>query len=373
MYKYDVLFFVASGAIHTNYVVNGLLKLEKENLIRLKFKRMPYQSRNRLNIDENGVISRSFRPYSWCPELEIVENTTGKKVRIAIDLQDWDTIFSYHSVKNCDMIFKRAFTEASKRMSEYGNIPILPAGIDHSAEVDSLKYQNLLRSQIFWDRIFYGLDNPKEILRYLKGWIKKKIVRFKVPDKEIKNRKVTSLNDIPARPYVFFQVEYKYWNNAHSKRLNGGRAKIIRVLREALGERFIGGMYFKQDAPEEFLDCVTNVPHSREIYLQFVKEATIVVCTNGFGESIPWKLPEYLQMGKCIVAEPLQHVIPVTLSADEVMFFENVEQCPALCEKLLQTDQQRAKMGLRAKQYYEENVRPDRSVLRMIEISLQHV
>lgn len=366
---YDVTFYVTSDRRHANYTISGLLELEKQEIITLMLKPASYQSKNRIIQNPEGNIERSYRPYPWAPELKIKERKSGKEMRIAIDLQDWDSMFSYHSLKNCDVIFKRAYTAISEKVSEQFDVPILPAGFNHSAEVESKAYLVAIKKYRWKHNIRYAIENPKEIIRVLKNKLHFKTTNAKPDTFSPKNTSVESLREPPSSPYVFFQVEYHDWNTKESIKINETRAKIIRSLRHSLGERFIGGMYFKKEIKTPYDDCITNVPFKREIYLRFVQQAAVVISSNGFGDSIPWKLPEYLQMGKCIIAEPLAHQIPVPFKEDEILFFKNEEHCYELCEKLLLSKELRMAMELKTKQYYEEQILPRASILKMIEQS----
>ena len=367
--KYDVTFFATTDTRHANYTIKGLLELEKQGIIILQFKPAFYQSKNRVVQDATGKTNRSYRSYPWAPELKIKERSSGIEILIAIDLQDWDSMFSYHSLKNCDVIFKRAYTAISEKVSVQFNVPILPAGINHSAEVESKAYLVALKKYRWKHNIRYAIENPKEIIRVLKEKLNFKTTKAKPDTFPLKNISGESLREPPSTPYVFFQVEYHDWNTKESIKINEKRAKIIRSLRHSLGERFIGGMYFKKEIKTPYDDCITNVPFEREIYLKFVQQAAVVISSNGFGDSIPWKLPEYLQMGKCIIAEPLAHQIPVPFKEDEILFFKNAEHCYELCEKLLLSKDLRINMELKTKQYYEEHILPRASILRMIERS----
>ena len=59
-------------------------------------------------------------------------------------------------------------------------------------------------------------------------------------------------------------------------------------------------------------------------YNSFVKNATILISTNGFGGSVPWKLVEFLKLGSCIVAERNKHLLRGPLTKNQVSFFDNL-------------------------------------------------
>lgn len=371
MQAYNIIFYVTDDTRHAPYTIQGLLKLAEKGIIKLQFEPASYQRDNRVTVSEDGICSRNYRPYPWSPEFLITEIATGKQVKMTVDLQDWDQMFSYHSLKNCDIIFKRAYTSKASLVSKEFNIPILPAGINHSAIINSLEFKDALTKHQSWNKIQYAIYNPREIWRYLKEKIKKKKQSNSIsPLPKSENE---YLQSPPSTPYVFFQVEFHNWNNRESIKINKTRAEIIRTLRKELGPKFVGGMYFKNGVNPEYADCLTNVPSKREIYLQFVKEATVVICSNGFGDSIPWKLPEYLQIGKCIVAETLAHKVPVAFSMNEILFFDNINQCVEHSNSLLADKERRAIMEKESKEYYEKHILPENSMLRMIKQSFEIV
>lgn len=364
MIEYEIIFYVTDDTRHAPYTIQGLLKLKEQGIIKLKFEPASYQHDNRVIINDAGICSRNYRPYPWSPELLIQEIATRNEVRMAIDLQDWDQLFSNHSLKYCDVIFKRAFTSKAGEVSREFKIPILPAGINHSVNIKDPEFQEALIKHQKWNKLRYAINNPKEIWRFLKQKIKRKKSTKVNAKNSISNKEY--LQSPPVSPFVFFQVEFHNWNNKESIKINKTRAEIIRTLRRELGPQFVGGMYFKNDIDTEYADCITNVPSQRDIYLQFVKDATVVICSNGFGDSIPWKLPEYLQIGKCIVAESLAHQVPTAFSANEILFFENINQCVAYSKDLLADSDRRVKMEKASKLYYETHIQPEHSVLRMI-------
>ena len=97
---------------HSSFVVKGLLDLEENGEIILKFKKLPILLHNRCEFS-NGKFKFIKKGYPWCIELEIKCLSSNKIVRIGIDLQDWVNQFSYHSIKNCELIYKRATTKKS--------------------------------------------------------------------------------------------------------------------------------------------------------------------------------------------------------------------------------------------------------------------
>ena len=103
----------------------------------------------------------------------------------------------------------------------------------------------------------------------------------------------------------------------------------------------MGGMFFKGEVDPAFADCLTNVDPNRANYRLFVENAAVVVSTNGFGGSIPWKLTEYMRWGCCIVTERNRHAFRESMMPDTVNEFESHEECVAICLELLGDEKKR--------------------------------
>ena len=99
--NYEVTLYLTEDRRHSSFVVKGLLDLEENGEILLKFKRLPILLHNRCEFS-NGKFEFIRKGYPWCIELGIKSLSSNKIVRIGIDLQDWVNQFSYHSIKNCD-------------------------------------------------------------------------------------------------------------------------------------------------------------------------------------------------------------------------------------------------------------------------------
>ena len=91
-------------------------------------------------------------------------------------------------------------------------------------------------------------------------------------------------------------------------------------------------MWSKDILDMKFNDC-QSAYLDRETHLSLMKNASIVISTNGFGNSLPWKLAEYCKLGKCIVSEELTHELPnplikgvhLEIYNDDIL--TNIHQC----------------------------------------------
>jgi hypothetical protein len=173
--------------------------------------------------------------------------------------------------------------------------------------------------------------------------------------------------ELPDR-FVFFQVAYHDWPGSPlAAALNQARAELIRVLRAALGPRFVGGMTFAGPPVEHLADCASGLPADRAAYLDLVDRATVVVATNGFGGSPPWKLAEYLERGACIVTEAPEATLPRPLEdGRHARLFATADDAAAACDALLGSAADRSVLAQGAADYYADQVRPEAAARRFL-------
>lgn len=366
MTKYGVRAFLTEDNRHSAYLIEGLIELEKEGIISLQLSPMPLLIRNRW--EWNGKAGkRSPKGYPWCPEIEVTQLETGKKLRIGIDLQDWANFYSYHALKNCDIIFKRAFDHAlmdsiDPKLAK----KIRPFGPNHACKVEDNRWQNTVKESRQIQTIVKIISEPGRALKKaMQVFTRKKLNTIHSDTNKTFEYK---LKEPPDHDYIFFQVQCHIWHNhTHAKSLNDFRAQLIRNLRKEFGNQFIGGMFFKGQIAPDYLDCVTSVDPNPVNYRKFVQKASVVISTNGFGDSIPWKLTEYFQWGCCTVSQKNKHAFSVPIPDNTLEEFQTVEECVHICKRLLADKNKRSLMKKNSIEYYNRHIQPVASIQQAIE------
>ena len=307
-------------------------------------------------------IKNTKQSYPWCPELLIKQDS--KKVRIGIDLQDWENYFSRHSVKRCDMIYKRALNSESK--SKYESVlsaQLRPFGPNHNAVYKDKRVDAAINTSARRQNIVKAYSNPLKVFKKLRG-------------KSLKHGGTTTAHaypdlDPPKDPYVFFQVQCHTWgNNSFASGLNEFRAELIRKFRKEFGSRFVGGMFFNGSIDPDYEDCITDVNPTPENYKRFVQNASVLISTNGFGDSIPWKLTEYLNWGSCIVSQKPEHLFRDPVPESAMRQFTTVDEAIDLVQSLLDNPEERVLMSKAAADYYQQSVKPSTSVWAVVQDAL---
>lgn len=365
--KYDLKIYLTEDERHTPFIVKGLLSLERMGFIILQFKSMPMLFKNRVELVD-GKFIRGKKGYPWCPELLIKKLDDNTELRIGIDLQDWENYFSYHSLNSCNYIYKRAMTlETNKALD--AKIPNLfkPFGPNCNEKVDDIRYKLQIKLNSYKQIFPRVISNPLIL--------KNKVSFFDFNYKKFKNRNIIVNKypkiEPPKENYIFFQVEYHNWEGKTANKINNFRAKIIRKLKYNFGKQFYGGMWFKGQINEKYEDCISNVHTDYEVYKSFINNASIIISTNGFGDSIPWKLVECLKSGSFIISEKNRHLFPYPFKNDEVIFFEDTEKCIQLCKKYLDDNELRRKKTNKAKEYYQKYLEPSIVLKNIIENSFK--
>ena len=344
---------------HSSFVVKGLLDLEENGEIILKFKKLPILLHNRCEFS-NGKFKFIKKGYPWCIELEIKSLSSNKIVRIGIDLQDWVNQFSYHSIKNCELIFKRATTKKSIGLiNNYKKSFVKPFGPNCKATILDKRFLKITRLIFLRNLIIKGLLNPRKVIGKAMEWMKMK--------KSLKNNitKIVTLKNPPDMNYIFFQVQYHDWDSPLSEKINQYRATLIRLLKTEFKDQFCGGMWFENQIVPNYKDCLTNIDTDYSNYNRFLKNASIVISTEGFGNSIPWKLVEYMENGRCIVSQQNEHNFRYPIDNDTISNFKTPKECVELCKTLLNDNEKIIKMGDKSFSYYENNIKP-RMVMKQI-------
>jgi len=112
---------------------------------------------------------------------------------------------------------------------------------------------------------------------------------------------------VPKRPIAVFQT--RVWPPRDSRDslecLNRERAELVKHLRDALGDRFVGGIVDSELARARYPNAVVTESVRRHEYASLIRSALVGVYSRGIDGSLAFKLSEYLAAGCCIVIEPL--------------------------------------------------------------------
>lgn len=358
--KIDVKVFATSDLRHAPYLYFALEQLYSDGILNsIIVCPSPYYHKDRLVVI-NRTLNKVNRPYPYAIKLEIRNQNSGEKYKIGFDFQDWSNIFSLNCLNDCKILIKKAYEKKiANLIEEKFDIQLYPMGITQPIKKNQIKSKYIQKIQIsnFINKLFYSIYNPSELQKYVANYFKNISLKYK-KNNNVFNENVKYKIDI-KKPYIFFQVEYYDWlGDGEAKTINNARIKLIRELKKQFKNRFIGGIFSKNRIIENAIDCQSYYM-DRSTYLELLNKAAIVISTNGFGKSVPWKIAEYLKLGKCIVSEKFIHETPEPL-IDGIHYqtFNNIGDCIRICKELLLDIEQTKIIGENALDYYNKNVKP---------------
>jgi hypothetical protein len=187
--------------------------------------------------------------------------------------------------------------------------------------------------------------------------------------------------DFDAEPRVlFFVAAYDPYDGAARDEdkinerisINETRARCIKALRDALGDKFTGGfvpsVYARQHYAELVADPDATQPSQ---YFAAVRTHPICVATTGLHGSIGWKLAEYVAFARAIVTEKLVYRVPGDFeSGRNYLEFASPDECAAAALRLVGDHDLRQQLMCNNASYYQRHLRPDSLVKNAIETAL---
>lgn len=151
--------------------------------------------------------------------------------------------------------------------------------------------------------------------------------------------------------------------------INDMRAQCILALREAFGERFIGGLARTDYAVRHYPQALVPEGFSTQQrhYLRLLGDCPICIATQGLHRSNGWKLGEYVAHAKAIVSERPHFAVPGDFSEGlNFLRFDDADSCVRAVDQLMQDKLLRIRMMINNHRYYQAFLRPDQLVLNSI-------
>jgi hypothetical protein len=322
---------------HTTLLLSGLCALHDRGTIDLTY-RQPRGPNHSLGAD----------PIVVCLDVE-----KRGRTRMAVDLRDGEGL-AQPLLERVDRYFKRAFfpPELERLPPALAN-KIVPFGLNFGLRNRSSTLR-LLRA-LGWTLASRGGAGLRKLRQFV--WTPGPMAFEQSPD-------------VPVELKVSFQT--RLWTKAEVggddvDALNDGRVAMVRALKKALGERFVGGLMPTPLALAQYPADVS--PHSAKYaeYLAQKKRCLISVYTRGVEHSLAFKLGETLAASQCLVSVPLRYGLPEPLVAGtHYLPFETPDQCIAACERLLQSPTLAEAMRSVNHAYYVAEVEPAAHVAKVL-------
>jgi hypothetical protein len=279
--------------------------------------------------------------------------THGSTRRIAIDLRDGLGI-SRPIIDNVDVYLKRAFYPPE--------IAALPDDLARKMHAFGLNYgcrsaasTVRLLGNVGWPIVRQGTPGLARLRQY-----------FSTPAPSAFEQSP----DAAVEAKVVFQT--RLWTKgevpeSEVEPLNDGRVAMVRALRQAFGDRFVGGLVPTPFALQHYPNEIT--PHSSRYaqYLALKKRYLVSIYTRGVEHSLAFKLGETLAASQCLVSVPLRYALPAPLVAGEhYLSFETTDEAVSACQRLFEAPRLARSMRLANHAYYLREVEPAAHVANVL-------
>ena len=310
-----------------------------------------------LDLAQAGEIALALRwerTEEFAVPMEVERVADGSRRRLCFDIHDRSYIFSDAALRECDVYFKRSFfAPDAERLETRGKVrpfgPIFVTRSTHGRARLAAGLGRALKSP--------GVD-AWQALRDFTDYLR-------LPPPAAYERAAEE----PAPPRVLFQT--RLWTDAEvtgdppAAEINDERVRLVRALKNGLGERFTGGIVPTPLALEKHPELVCARETHRRAYLATARGCAIGIYSRGLHESTAWKLGEYLAASHAIVASGLRNALPVPLTPGrDVLAFTTPEECVEVCADLLAAPERVAALRAASAAYYRDVARPPRLLLR---------
>jgi hypothetical protein len=327
----------AHDLYHTSRVHTGLCALHARRAIHLQY----------------VVPTDATRWLAGDPVVVCLDVTTKSTRRAAIDLRDGPGI-SHPIIDEVDVYLKRAFSRP-----ELNDLPPCLAQKMHAFGLN------------------YGCRSAASTLRVLRavGWA---IAREGTPGIARMRQYLSTpppsafeqLPDAPVEAKVVFQT--RLWSSGEVPEdevepLNEGRVAMVRALRRAFGDRFVGGLVPTALALERYPNEITPHPSRYAEYLALKKRFLVSIYTRGVEHSLAFKLGETLAASQCLVSVPLRYELPQPLREDEnYLSFDTPDEAVDACQRLFDDRNLASTMRAANHAYYLREVEPARHLANVL-------
>lgn len=282
--------------------------------------------------------------------------------KLYIDCTDSPKI-NMEEYEACDLYFKRTLRPADQQQLPKLN----PFGLYFEIYPSIYSPLTVKRYMVFSDK-----DIKSRIKAFIKSLDIHNTFSFMPRESQFENEQ-------PQGNTVMFYVrlwdpdndrEYKLGEKEAEdrKQINTLRVQCVRTLKERFGDKALVGImddsYARKIAPDL---VISNSDTSKQNYLERVKQAGVCIASQGLHESIGAKFAEYVALGKPIVSEAFNYVIPGDFREGvNYLEYTSAEQCVKQVAELLGDPQEMESMSKANREYYRQTLQPIQIARRLV-------
>jgi hypothetical protein len=279
--------------------------------------------------------------------------------RVCFDIHDRGYLFSPAELRDSDVYFKRSYhppevqklePEARRKVAPFG--PIFGPGNRRGAP------------GLFGGWLRYVARRPRRArhsLELLVNYLRLPVTRDfeRAPEQSLPPRVLLQTR---------LWMESEVTGAPFAPEINEERVGVVRALRKALGERFVGGALPTPFARETYPDVVCQWDTRRSAYLKTMQTCRVGIYTKGLHHATAWKLGEYAAASLCMVASGFRYAFVEPFTAPRnYMEYATPEECVAHCVRLLENEEEARAMSRANHQYYLDHIRPAKQMRRWID------
>ena len=336
-------------------------------------------------IHYSGALA-AFKTREWrshpCVRMHVSNDRFSAMV--TFDLSDGPE-FHPEYLEQSSVYFKRGFVDACvAALPAAQKQKVLPMDFHYACQSEKESYRdvaNKLFAQACNTREF-SLKRLRAIARIAKGtWQHRNAL--KGTPLETQPILASSYESSPERLVenkVFFRTRVYQPEDAAGAASDGSlanvnnmRANTVRALREAFGERFVGGLRASDYAKQTYPDCLDNSQADYVGHIEATKSVLVNVTTSGLHGSTGWKLPEFIAASSCVVSETIHQRSANPLKKGEnYLEFRSPEGCVKACQSLLNDLDLAQSMRIANRRYHQKYLRSDQFMLNRLQEIERH-
>lgn len=350
MADFKVTVYLDSNGTHLHQVYTGLFLLSQNKEIDL--------------VLRPGIPVTHSRPNRQF--LALAVEREGSKKKFIFDLQDSPVIGLPRALSWCDFYLKRSLENSTfTGLDEKSRRKLRPYGFNYQVLSSSKSYFFKRLFLEFFSRPYNPFSQKNRFhLSNLKEYFE---AMWKMPSPLLGPDTLTP-GDQDLSNNILFQC--RLWdpnqmaeqNREDAERINTQRVEVIRQLKTEFGSNFLGGLQHNDYAQRVAPDLLINSKHlaDRNAYISLVKKSRVVISSSGLLGSNGWKLGEYVALGKCIISEPIETLLPGTFrSGVHYLQYTSADECVEKVVNLFKKEAQAEYFMKNTTDYYFDYLAPD--------------
>lgn len=332
---------------YTAQVYAGLFELEAQGEVVLSVRRC---SERRLDA-----------PHTVYLEIDGPGQTTTQ--RLLIDLIDSAMLQAPQALALVDCYAKRSLRATTDTTAP--GVRFMPYGLQYAARSSAMSARH--QAMLHWRAVyrggqFYGLRQKVDSALQA-GY---RLIQRRTAFSQTAPMHLTAFEgaQVTKATRVFFATRVYGEDEApHAvdrQVANEMRVALIRALRTAFGDRYVGGLRPSKYAYDHYADCIVVNPDNRTWHHDMGLASLIHVNSAGLHGSTGWKFAEALAQLSCLVSEPsLDRQPEPCRDGEHFLAFATIDQCVEHCENLLQDTERATELRESGHRYYQRHVRPE--------------